>query len=373
MNDVIKVDKDYKKWVNEIKKRYAKSQIKASVAVNKNVLAFYWSLGQDISERSFENIYGSGFYNTLSKDLKAAIPNVEGFSVTNIKYMRRFYDLYHRNHPQVVDDFTIDQTESNHPQAVDDLSDHASTDLSLEELFSIPWGHHRYIIDKCKGDAEKAVFYVKKTIQNNWSRAVLLNFLDTDLYERQGKAISNFLYSLPAEQGDLAQEITKDPYNFDFIAIREKYNEEELKTALMDNITRFLLELGKHFAFVGKEYPLPIPGTEERIDLLFYHLKLHCYIVVEVKVRPFKPGDIGQIGTYINIVDDIVKSETDGKTIGLIICKDKNSVLAKYAVNSSAEPIGISSYELSNLLPEEVQDVLPSIEEIENVLEADNI
>ena len=157
-------------------------------------------------------------------------------------------------------------------------------DLSDKELFSIPWGHHRAIIDKCKLDREKSIFFVKKTILNNWSRAVLLNFLDTDLYERQGKAISNFEYALPEPQSDLAQEITKDPYNFDFVAIREDYSEKELKDALMDNITKFLMELGKGFAFVGREYTIPIEGTEEKIDLLFYHLYLHCYVVVEVKI-----------------------------------------------------------------------------------------
>ncbi len=368
----MKTDTDYKAWLKEIKKRYFQSQIKASISVNQNVLAFYWSLGRDISVKQFENVYGSGFYDNLSRDLKADIPNVQGFSSTNLKYMRRFYELY-QNRPQLVDDSGNDTQDGSHPQVVDNLTDVLPPEITVEELCSIPWGHHRYIIDKCKGDTGKAIFYVKKTIQNNWSRAVLLNFLDTDLYDRQGKAISNFQYALPTEQSDLAQELTKDPYNFDFISIRENYDEKELKDALMDNITRFLLELGKGFAFVGREYPLPIEGTEEWIDLLFYHLKLHCYVVVEVKVKPFKPDNIGQIGTYINIVDDIIKSEMDGKTIGLIICKDKNNVLAKYAVNSSNEPIGISSYELSNLLPEEIQSAMPSVEEIESKLEGDDL
>jgi len=179
---------------------------------------------------------------------------------------------------------------------------------------------------------------------------------------------NNFDYALPAPQSDLAQEITKDPYNFDFIALREDYNERELKDALMDNITSFLLELGKGFAFVGKEYAIPIEGTEEKIDLLFYQLNLHCYVVIEVKVVPFTSRDIGQVGTYINIVDDLVKSKLDAKTIGLIICKNKNNVLAQYAVNSSKEPIGISEYELTHLLPAEYKDTMPTIEEIEEEL-----
>ena len=213
-------------------------------------------------------------------------------------------------------------------------------------------GHIKVIVDKCKGNPEKALFFVDEVIKNNWSRAVLLNFLDTNLYERQGKAISNFKTTLPAYTGDLAQEITKAPYNFDFVI-------------------KLLMEMGKGFAFVGREYPLPIEGTEEYIDLLFYHLNLHCYVVVEVKVKEFKSRDIGQIGTYINIVDDIVRTNADGKTIGLIICKEKNNVLAKYAVNSSNEPIAISAYELSNFLPDDLASMLPSTEELESRLALD--
>ena len=203
-------------------------------------------------------------------------------------------------------------------------------------------------MDRCKGDEQKAAFFVRKTIQNNWSRAVLMNFLDSDLYERHGKAISNFRYALPAEQSDLAQEMTKNPYNFDFLTIREDYNEAHLKDALMNNLTKFLMELGRGFSFVGREYPLPIEGTEERIDLLFYHLWLHCYVVIEVKIKAFSPADIGQTATYVAIADDLIRRKGDGKTIGLIICKSKNDVLAKYSVGTSNEPIGISEYGLSH-------------------------
>ena len=191
------------------------------------------------------------------------------------------------------------------------------------------------------------------------------------MYERQGKAVSNFKATLPTYTGDLAQEITKDPYNFDFVTVNRDYNERELKDALTEKVIRLLMEMGQGFAFVGKEYPLPIEGTEEYIDLLFYHLNLHCYVVVEVKIKEFKSRDIGQIGTYINIVDDIVRTDSDGKTIGLIICKEKNNVLAKYAVNSSSEPIAISAYELSNFLPEELASMLPSTEELESRLTLD--
>lgn len=281
--------KDYKNWVQSISSRYRQCQIKASVSVNRELIQFYWSLGKDIVEREAEKQYGSGFYTSFSKDLKKALPGVKGFASSNLRYMAKFYLLYTVKLPQAVGN----SEESNFPQVVGNLE--------YGDLLSVPWGHHRLIIDRCKGDAARASFFVRKTIQNNWSRAVLENFLDTDLYERQGKAISNFEYALPAPQSDLAQEMTKDPYNFDFLTIQEDYDEKQLKEALVDNVIKFLLELGRGFAFVGKEYPLPIEGTEERIDLLFYHLWLHCYVVVEVKVKAFNSRDIGQTATYVAI------------------------------------------------------------------------
>lgn len=349
---------EYKEWVASISSRYRQCQIKASIFVNRELISFYWSLGKEITEREAEKRYGNGFYNRLSKDLKTVFTEGNGFSSRNLRYVTQFFRLYSSkvNLPQVV---AKSDNSSNLPQVVA-KSATLMSDLSSEELFSIPWGHHRLIIDRCNGDSAKALFFVKKTIQNNWSRAVLENFLDTNLYERQGKAISNFEYTLPSLQGDLAQEITKDPYNFDFLTIQEDYNEKQLKTALVDNVIKLLLELGKGFSFVGKEYPLPIDGTEEYIDLLFYHLWLHCYVVVEVKVRAFNPRDIGQTATYVAIADDLIRRDGDNKTIGLIICKNKNNVLAKYAVGASKEPIGISSYELSKLLPttEEIEKEL---------------
>ena len=331
----IVIDEEYKNWIKDIANRYRSAQIKAAVSVNHYLIEFYWLLGKDIVEKQAENKWGSGFYERLSKDLQKIIPDTQGFSVPNLRFVRRFYDLY-----------TI------RSQLVSEITE--------EELFSVPWGHHRGIITASKGDVNKAIFFIKKTIENNWSRAVLENFLSTDLFERQGKAITNFSSSLPAEQSKLAQEMTKDPYNFDFLTIKEKYDERTLKDALMDNITKFLLEMGRGFAFVGREYPLPIEGTEEYIDLLFYHLWLHCYVVVEVKVTAFKSADIGQTATYVAIADDLIRREGDNKTIGLIICKSKNNVLAKYATSASKEPIGVSEYELSHFLPstEEIEEEL---------------
>lgn len=232
----------------------------------------------------------------------------------------------------------------------------------------IPWGHHRCIIDKCSDNIDKALFYVHKTIEHNWSRNILLNMLDTNLYERQGKAITNYVQSLPAPQGELAQEITRDPYNFDFLSITEKYNEKELKDALQDNIVNFLMELGNGFAFMGREYRLTIGDTENFLDLLFYNTKLHCHVVVDVKVEKFKPEHIGQLGTYVSAVNHILKGPDDNPTIGLLICKEKDNVLAQYSLEASNEPIGISEYELSKLYPADFKGTLPSIDDIEHQL-----
>lgn len=244
-----------------------------------------------------------------------------------------------------------------------------SSTVGDESIFRIPWGHQRTILDKCKGHPQKAMYFVEQVIQNNWSRAVLLNFLDTDLYERQGKAITNFKMTLPTAQSDLAQEITKDPYNFDFITLTERYNEKELKDALMDNVQRLLLEMGSGFSFVGREYRIMIGDTENFIDLLFYHYRLHCFVVAEIKVTEFEASHTGQLGVYVAAVNHQLKSDSDAPTLGLLICKSKDNIKAQYALESSSQPLGISEYELSRLIPEDFKGSLPSIEEIENGLQ----
>ncbi|MCR5697606.1 MAG: PDDEXK nuclease domain-containing protein [Marinilabiliaceae bacterium] len=355
MKNIVITDKDYKQWVSEVRGRYRQSQIKAAVKVNSEMLQFYWLLGHDIVERQMENTYGSGFFKRLSADLQRELPDAKGFSPTNIKYIKYFYELYSpmlENRQQVVDDFAL----QNLPQLA-------------EDLFCIPWGHHVQIIDKCKGNPQKALFFVHKTKENNWSRAVLLNFLDTDLYEREGKAITNFKATLPALDSDLAQQMTKDPYCFDFLTLSQQYSEKELKDALMDNIQKFLLELGNGFAFVGKEVRIEVGETEKFIDMLFYNIRLHCYVVLEVKVEKFDFSNVGQLGGYMVAVNHQLKGEGDNPTIGLLVCKYKDSVEAQYALESSTQPIGVSAYQLSKLLPEQFKSSLPSIEELENVLE----
>ena len=357
MNNMIKTDATYNDWICSLKTRYRNSQIKAASSVNREMLLFYWNLGRDITLMQAESRWGSKFVDALSADLKKELPDAKGFSRTNIFYMTKFYRLYtNEKIPQVEGQF--ENTEIV-PQVGGQIED---------DIFAIPWGHHKLIMDKCKDDREKALFFVRKTIENNWSRAVLLNFLDTSLFERQGKAISNFEKTLPAPQSDLAQEMTKDPYNFDFLTITEGYYEKELKDALMTNISKFLLELGTGFAFVGREYRLEVGNTEQFIDMLFYNITLHCYVVIEVKIRAFEPGDMGQIGTYVAAVDSILRKDGDAPTVGLLVCKNKDNVLAQYAVNSSNAPVGISEYELSDLMPENFKGTLPSIEDIEREL-----
>lgn len=354
------LDKDYLLWVNELCRRYRKSQIKAAVKVNDEVMRYYWELGKDIETKEVSNKYGSGFYAALSRDLRHQLPDAEGLSETSIRYAKRFYCLYaplEKNSPQDVEE----SEDVNLPQVVENLH---------RILFSIPWGHHRYIIDKCSNDANKAFFYVHQSLENGWSRAMLLNFLSTDLYERSGKALTNFNRTLPDPKSDLAQEIAKDPYDFSFTGIRGKYNERKLKDALLANITKFLLELGTGFAYVGKEYRLQIDEKEKFIDLLFYNLELSCYVVVEVKIGEFDFPDAGQLSGYVVACNHILRKEgRDNPTIGLLICKQKNNTIAQYALEGSSQPIGISEYELSKLYPQKVEGTIPSIKELEEKIE----
>lgn len=364
MSKLIKTDAEYARWIHELKERYRSSQIKAATRVNQEMLRFYWSLGRDIVARDAENKYGTGFYKHLSQDLKDAIPEAEGFSRQNLQYMKKMYLLYSHaaaNCQQLVGNSEGEICQ----QAVGNLSD-----TPAEILFSVPWGHHCTIIDKyfSKSDYDAALFYVRKVVEDGWSRGVLRSFIDTNLHLRQGKALTSFSRLLPAPNSDLAQELTKDPYIFDFTEMTEPYKERELKKALMANISRFLLELGSGFAYVGQEYRLKVGHTEQFIDLLFYNIKLHAYCVIEVKTATFGAGDIGQLGTYMTAVNHILKTKQDNPTIGLLICKDKDSVLAQYALESSSQPIGVAEFQLTKFIPDEFKSSLPSIEDIESEL-----
>ena len=367
------LDKDYSLWISELSSRYRRSQIKAAVKVNEEMLRFYWELGRDIVEMHIEERWGDNVIKTLSADLQRENPDAHCFSRTNLYYIRGFYLLYSQYItiiPQLEGQF-IPQLEGQIlQQPVAKSENHSQlNDRFFADLFSIPWGHHKLLIDKCQNNPQKAFFFVHQTVQNGWSRNMLLNFLGTDLYERQGKALTNFCRTLPEETSDLAQELTKDPYDFAFTGITGRYNERLLKDKLLNNITQFLVELGTGFAYVGKEYRLQIGDTENFIDLLFYNLNLSCYVVIEVKIGKFEFSDAGQLGGYVVACNHILKKEgRDNPTIGILICKEKDSLVAQYALESSSQPLGISEYELAKLYPEKVEGTMPTIEEIEQNL-----
>lgn len=364
------MDKDYTRWVKELSARYRKSQIKAALKVNSEMLHYYWELGRDIEELQAERRWGEGFIKSLSIDLQKEIPNAKCFSRTNLYYIKKFYLFYRpyvKKVQQLVGQLKNESQQVKIQQTVGQMD--VSANQILEQLFSIPWGHHTLLIDRCSDNIEKALFFVRSTVENGWSRSMLLNALSTDLYERQGKALTNFKRTLPAETSDLAQELTKDPYDFAFTGITGRYNESLLKNALLDNITKFLVELGTGFAYVGKEYRLEVGNREQFIDLLFYNLNLSCYVVIEVKIGKFEFADIGQLGGYMVACNHLLKKEgRDNPTIGLLICKEKDKVQAQYALESSTQPISISEYELEKFYPEKIEGTMPTIEEIEQGL-----
>lgn len=357
------IDKEYQKWIKDLSSRYRKSQIKAAVKVNQEMLAFYWSLGRDIVEMHVEDRWGESVVRNLSADLKKLNPEAHCFSKSNIYYMKKFY-LYCVEIEHFVQQPIGQEDKKIVQQVVGQLRN---------DILSIPWGHHILIMSKVPGNPKKALFFIQQDLSNGWSRDMLLNFLSTDLYERQGKALNNFTATLPSETSDLAKEITKDPYNFAFTGITGKYNERKLKDALLHNITKFLIELGTGFAYVGKEYRLQIEDKEKFIDLLFYNLNLSCYVVIEVKIGEFDFQDAGQLGGYVVACNHLLRKEgRDNPTIGLLICKEKNKTLAQYALESSSQPIAISDYELSKLYPEKVEGTMPTIEELEAKLSVED-
>ena len=344
MKDIINIT-DYKDWLQNLKGKIQQSQIKAAIQVNSELLRLYWQIGKDIVEKQAQAKWGDGFLQTLSADLCKEFPTMKGFSYRNLKSIRQWYLFYSQ---------------------LDIIGKQVVSQLEVS-LFSIPWGHHIMIMQRCK-NTQEALFYVHKTIENHWSRSVLEHQIAINLYVRQGKAITNFQHQLPPAMSDLAQELTKDPYIFDFLSITENYTEKELQQYLEDNVTKFLLELGKGFCFYGKQVHINVGGDDFYIDLLFYNAHLHCYVVVELKTIKFKPEHIGQLKFYVTAVNKQLRTEGDTPTIGLLICKDKNNVIAEYTLEDIHNPIGVSSYKLFDELSKDYQSSLPSIEEIEKRL-----
>lgn len=359
------LDGDYKEWIKDLSKRYRRTQLKAAVKVNSEILYFYWQIGKDIVIKKAESKWGEKFFKNLSIDLKRENPDSTCFSPTNLLYMKNFYLLY-SSFVEIAPQ-TEEQLESSRLPLTEIAPQPG--EQSTEKIFMLPWGHQKLLIDKFSKEPKKALFYAAQSIENGWSRDTLHNFIDSDYYSRQGKALTNFTKTLPDTMSDLAQELTKDPYNFAFTGITGKYNEKVLKDALLGNITKFLLELGTGFAYVGKEYRLQIGEKEKFIDLLFYNLSLSCYVVIEVKIGEFDFADVGQLGGYVVACNHILRKEgRDNPTIGLLVCKEKDNLLAQYALESSSQPLGISEYELAKLYPEKVDGTMPSIEEIETKL-----
>lgn len=354
----IKSDSEYKKLLLELKEKVRNSQLKAAIKVNYELLNLYWTLGENIVKNQDQHSWGDAFIKSLAKDLQKEFPDMKGFSETNIKYIRRWY-LFYTKGLQDVAKIENDGSNSKGLQPVAQFDERV-----INLIKQIPWGHNQRIINKCK-TIDEAVYYVNKTIENGWSRNVLVHQMESGLYSREGKSITNFEKRLPALQSDLARQTLKDPYNFDFLTIREGYDERELQKELVDKISDFLLELGEGFAYIGKEYHLNINGDDFYIDLLFYNLKLHSYIVIELKAEKFKPEHLGQLNFYVTAVNRELKTDRDNATIGLLICKDKNDVVCEYSLEQISQPIGISKYEITKLLEAEYKSSLPSIEEIE--------
>ncbi|MGA1846520.1 PDDEXK nuclease domain-containing protein [Deferribacter abyssi] len=354
MNDKIstgwKNDKKYNEWIKSLKEKFRQVQLKAAVKVNSELLNFYWELGKEIADKQKEVKWGDKFLERLSKDLMNEFPEVKGFSLRNLKYIRQWY-LFWSNIEEIGQ------------QAVAQFRD-KKVQQAVALITQIPWGHNLVIITKCK-NSEEALFYVQKTIENSWSRSVLTHQIESGLYERAGKSITNFDKTLPKPQSDLAKEMLKDPYCFDFLAVRENYTEKELENDLLTNLTKFLLELGAGFSFLGRQYKIEVGEEEFYIDLLFYHVKLHCYIVVELKTGRFKPEYAGKLNFYISAVDSLFKTEKDNPTIGILICKEKDKTIVEYSLRDISKPIGVSEYKITRELPEELKSSLPDIKDIE--------
>jgi predicted nuclease of restriction endonuclease-like (RecB) superfamily len=339
------ISQDYKDFLIDLKTRIRSAQIKAAHVVNHELIKLYWEMGKSIIERQKATKWGSGFLEQLAKDLRSEFPGMEGFSETNLRKMRRFAEDY--------PDFLIPQQ--------------AAAELEKPPITQLPWGHILVLLDKIKPLVERN-WYAAQTFEHGWSRSVLSMHIKTDLYERQGKPenkISNFKERLPSPQSDLAEQSLKNPYLLDFLTIGKDAHEREIEKELTQHIEKFLLELGTGFAFVGRQIPLHIGDKDFKLDMLFYHLKLRCYVVIEIKAREFKPIDAGQLNFYLSAVDDHYKEEIDGPTIGILLCESQNRIIAEYALRDISKPMGVSEYRNTKLMPKEFKKNLPTIEELE--------
>ncbi len=386
----------YAEWLTELKHRIHSAQQRATLAVNQELIALYWQIGRDILSRQAEQGWGAKVITRLSDDLRAAFPEMKGFSRTNLKYMKVFAEAWPefgicapvaaQLESGAIGQAVLGQLESGtfvqQPAAQMEGEEIVQAVLGQLEgcnrppdggsfvqaaLHKLPWYHHIALLEKLQ-NRESRLWYAQKAIEHNWSRNILVMQIETRLMERSGTAVTNFALTLPKPQSDLARESLKDPYRFDFLGMGEEAQEREIEKALVKHVTDFLLELGAGFAFVGRQVLLDVGGEEFFIDLLFYHLKLRCYVVIELKAGKFKPEHLGQLSFYLTAVDAQVKHPDDGPTIGLLLCKTKNKVVAEYALRGKDQPLGVAEYQLVESLPAELQTSLPSIEQIEREL-----
>ena len=352
----INTTNEYKTFITDIKSKITQSQIKIASTVNSALLIFYWELGEMISLKQKETKWGSKFVEQMAKDLKKEFPSLKGFSRTNLFYIKKFYEFY--SIELVQRRGGLNQNDEKN-QIV-----HHNGGLIESVIFQIPWRHNVEIFNKAK-TIDEAIYYIEQTILNNWGRDTLALNLKTDLFKRDGKSINNFKDTLAQPLSDLAIQTIKDPYVFDFLTFDKPFIERDIENKLIDNITKFLLELGKGFAYIGKQYHLEIAKQDYYLDLLFYHIELKCYVVIELKNRKFIPEFAGKLNFYISAVDTLLKKENDNPTIGIILCRDKNNMEVEFSLRDISKPIGVSEFELTEILPDNLKSSLPTIEEIE--------
>lgn len=372
----------YASLFGEIKQRIRHAQSRAWMAVNAEMIRLYWCIGQVIDSRQLQEGYGTAVIPRLSRDLHNELPEEKGFSERNIKRMLAFYRLYPHAAldvdvvPQLAAQVGQKAVPDLVPQAVaqvpqQPMASATHVDFPPSLLLAMPWGHHAVLMEKVK-DAATRQWYLHAAIDNGWSRYLLVEHIESASHERMGQSASNFALRLPAPDSAMVQQTLKDPYLFDFLTLAEPFKERELETGLIAHLEKFLLELGQGFAFVGRQYHVDLGEQDFYIDLLFYHLKLRCYVVIELKRGAFKPEYAGKMSFYCSVVNDRLRHIDDKPTIGLILCQQHNRVLAEYTLRGMDNPIGVSSYELTRALPTELQTSLPSIEQIERELGGDD-
>ena len=350
----IHIDADYADWIVDIKSRYRSAQVKAAVKVNTEKLLFNWQLGRDLVQKKVEERWGAGVVEQVSLDLKREFPDVDGFSTSNLWYMKKWYLFY-----------TDGDAERKLQQPVGEIQHFVSKandgiGMAFPQPFAlVPWGHHVEIITKCRS-IDEALFYVGKTIEQGLSRNTLANCIKANLYEHQGKIVNNFTDHLPALQSKLVQEVLKENYDFGFATVEhEIYDETELEEALTKNVTNLLLELGTGFAFLGRQKELIVGGRSRKIDLLFYHIRLRCYVVCELKAKPFEPEFAGKLNYYVNAVDELLKTDDENPTIGLLVCSDMDKIDVQWSFKGISTPMGVATY--NNI---RIKDALPSQEQL---------